>query len=102
MSQAVEFHKKCLRLNPFLWSSFEALCNFGEKVEPSKYFTTVSAINFFNYQVKSSINSPSGSQENVWNSELGRSINLSQDPGGYNLNDLFTKVITCMCVCVCA
>ena len=51
MSQAVDFHKKSLRLNPFLWSSFEALCNFGEKVDPQKYFTLNSALNAYNNQM---------------------------------------------------
>ncbi|KYN01396.1 Cell division cycle protein 27 like protein [Cyphomyrmex costatus] len=33
-----EAHKLALKLNPFLWHSFEELCNVGEKVDPSKVF----------------------------------------------------------------
>lgn len=33
-----EAHKLALKLNPFLWHSFEELCNVGEKVEPAKVF----------------------------------------------------------------
>ena len=35
---AIEADKKALRLNPFLWSSFESLCNKGEFVSPDKIF----------------------------------------------------------------
>lgn len=33
-----EAHKLALKLNPFLWHSFEELCNVGEKVDPTKVF----------------------------------------------------------------
>ncbi|XP_046434803.1 cell division cycle protein 27 homolog [Neodiprion pinetum] len=33
-----EAHKLALKLNPFLWHSFEELCNVGEKVDPAKTF----------------------------------------------------------------
>ncbi|XP_036145812.1 cell division cycle protein 27 homolog isoform X2 [Monomorium pharaonis] len=33
-----EAHKLALKLNPFLWHSFEELCNVGEKVDPAKIF----------------------------------------------------------------
>ncbi|XP_012284910.1 cell division cycle protein 27 homolog [Orussus abietinus] len=33
-----EAHKLALKLNPFLWHSFEELCNVGEKVDPNKIF----------------------------------------------------------------
>lgn len=33
-----EAHKLALKLNPFLWHSFEELCNAGEKVDPAKVF----------------------------------------------------------------
>jgi anaphase-promoting complex subunit 3 len=33
-----EAHKLALKLNPFLWHSFEELCNVGEKVDPAKVF----------------------------------------------------------------
>jgi len=36
--KAIEADKKALRLNPFLWSSFESLCNKGEFVSPDKIF----------------------------------------------------------------
>lgn len=33
-----EAHRLALKLNPFLWHSFEELCNVGEKVDPAKTF----------------------------------------------------------------
>lgn len=36
--RAVEAFKRALKLNPFLWSCFENLCNMGEKVNPSSVF----------------------------------------------------------------
>lgn len=36
--KANEAHKLALKLNPFLWHSFEELCNVGEKVDPTKIF----------------------------------------------------------------
>ncbi|CAH1788750.1 unnamed protein product [Owenia fusiformis] len=38
LSKAVDYYKKSLKLNPFLWSSYEALCQLGEKVDPTKIF----------------------------------------------------------------
>ncbi|XP_071486062.1 cell division cycle protein 27 homolog [Diadema antillarum] len=38
LSRSAEAHKLALKHNPFLWSSFEALCDLGEKVEPEKIF----------------------------------------------------------------
>lgn len=35
---AIEADKMALRLNPFLWSSYESLCNKGEFVSPDKIF----------------------------------------------------------------
>ena len=29
-AKAVESHRKCLKLNPFMWSAFEALCHLGK------------------------------------------------------------------------
>lgn len=37
-SKGSEAHKLALKLNPFLWHSFEELCNVGEKVDPTKTF----------------------------------------------------------------
>ncbi|XP_046860026.1 cell division cycle protein 27 homolog [Xenia sp. Carnegie-2017] len=37
-SRAVECYKSSLKHNPFLWSSFEALCKLGEKPNPSEIF----------------------------------------------------------------
>lgn len=34
-SKAAEANKKALQLNPFLWQSFESLCNAGEVCDPS-------------------------------------------------------------------
>jgi len=45
-NKAVELEKKALHLNPFLWSSFESLCNKGEFVSPEKIFDLEHVDNF--------------------------------------------------------
>lgn len=45
LNKAVEYYKKSLKLNPFLWSSFENLVQLGVKVDPSKIFD-VTGVNF--------------------------------------------------------
>lgn len=45
-AKAIEAHKLALKLNPFLWHSFEELCNIGEKVDPSKIFQLEKLDNF--------------------------------------------------------
>lgn len=39
-------HKLALKLNPFLWHSFEELCNVGESVDPTKVFQLDKLDNF--------------------------------------------------------
>lgn len=39
-------HKLALKLNPFLWHSFEELCNVGEVVDPIKIFQLDKLDNF--------------------------------------------------------
>lgn len=36
--RAIELWKKALKLNPFLWSSFEHLCKIGDKPNPQSIF----------------------------------------------------------------
>ncbi|GAB6019681.1 anaphase-promoting complex subunit cdc27 [Chamberlinius hualienensis] len=43
--KAAEAYRKSLKLNPFMWSSYEALCNMGENPDPSKIFQFTSAEN---------------------------------------------------------
>ncbi|XP_064474918.1 cell division cycle protein 27 homolog isoform X2 [Ornithodoros turicata] len=43
--RAAEAHKKSLKLNPFLWSSFESLVNMGESPSPSDVFSMSSVEN---------------------------------------------------------
>lgn len=38
LGKAAESYRKSLKLNPFLWSSYESLCNLGEKPDPTKVF----------------------------------------------------------------
>ncbi|KAK0180246.1 hypothetical protein PV327_005911 [Microctonus hyperodae] len=45
-SKANEAHKLALKLNPFLWHSFEELCNVGEKIDPAKIFQLDKIDNF--------------------------------------------------------
>ena len=37
-SKANEAHKLALKLNPFLWHSYEELCNSGENIDANKIF----------------------------------------------------------------
>jgi hypothetical protein len=34
-----------------MWSSFESICNIGEKIDPNKYFTVNSALNAYKAQI---------------------------------------------------
>ncbi|KAK3591934.1 hypothetical protein CHS0354_031436 [Potamilus streckersoni] len=36
--RAAECHRKCLKLNPLLWTVYEKLCQLGEKVDPAIIF----------------------------------------------------------------
>lgn len=36
--KALDCYRKCLKLNPLLWSAYEKLCQLGEKVDPSQVF----------------------------------------------------------------
>ena len=45
-----------------MWSSFEAICNIGEKCDPTKYYTFKSALNAYKAQILDS-NSNLTSQE---------------------------------------
>ncbi|CAH8525622.1 unnamed protein product [Schistosoma margrebowiei] len=38
LSDAIIYYKKCLEMNPLMWSAFKNLCNIGEYVEPSSVF----------------------------------------------------------------
>ena len=38
MAKAVECYRKSLHLNPLLWSSFERLCQLGDKIDPNSVF----------------------------------------------------------------
>lgn len=44
-AKAIDYYKKSLKLNPFLWSSFESLIALGVKIDPARTFD-VSATNF--------------------------------------------------------
>lgn len=45
-SRAIEAFKKALKLNPFLWSCFESLCDLGEKPNPNSSFQLSTLENF--------------------------------------------------------
>lgn len=38
LAKASEAYRKSLKVNPFLWSSYESLCTMGEKPDPTKVF----------------------------------------------------------------
>ncbi|XP_063244929.1 cell division cycle protein 27 homolog isoform X2 [Bacillus rossius redtenbacheri] len=44
--RASEAYRKALKLNPFLWSAFEELCNRGEKPDPVRTFEVSNLDNF--------------------------------------------------------
>ena len=44
--KACEAYKRSLKLNPFLWNSFECACNLGEKLDPVKCFQVSGLDNF--------------------------------------------------------
>lgn len=44
--RAIELWKKALKLNPFLWSSFEHLCKIGDKPNPQNIFQINEIENF--------------------------------------------------------
>jgi anaphase-promoting complex subunit 3 len=46
IAKAQDCDKKALKLNPFLWNSFESLCSRGEHLDPSKVFNVVHLDNF--------------------------------------------------------
>lgn len=46
VGRATEAYKKSLKLNPFLWSSYESLINLGESPNPAEIFNVSSFENF--------------------------------------------------------
>lgn len=46
--RAAEACRRALKLNPFLWSVFELLCDRGEKPDPNRIFQTGSLESFSN------------------------------------------------------
>ncbi|KAH8869640.1 Cell division cycle protein 27 like [Schistosoma japonicum] len=42
LNDAIIYYKKCLEVNPLMWSAFKNLCNIGEYVEPSSVFHNLS------------------------------------------------------------
>lgn len=44
--RAIEAFKKALKLNPFMWSCFEHLCNLGDKPNPNSTFQLSGLENF--------------------------------------------------------
>ena len=45
-AHSVEMYKKSLKLNPFLWDSFEQLCNLGNQPDPNELFNVSKMDNF--------------------------------------------------------
>jgi hypothetical protein len=88
VTQAVEFYKKSLRLNPFMWSSFEAICNIGEKVDPTKYFTFNSALNAYKAQIlDSNILNNNNNHTNTTNNNNNNNNNLNINNNNNNNNN---------------
>ncbi|XP_076039509.1 cell division cycle protein 27 [Oratosquilla oratoria] len=74
LQRAAEAFKRSLKLNPFLWNSFVALCDQGEKLDPNKVFRVDSLDNFYTCHgntVVSIVNSASSANHVSVNSDLG-------------------------------
>jgi len=90
-AKAIDYFKKSLKLNPFLWSSYESLIHLGVKVDPTKTFD-VSNINFnlchgFNPLI------------NLWNSSKLNDTTVNQsapvvpaNPGKFEINSPFAVI----------
>ncbi|XP_037804473.1 cell division cycle protein 27 homolog isoform X2 [Penaeus monodon] len=88
--RAADAFKRSLKLNPFLWQSFVALCDQGDKIDPSKVFrldlletfsnchgnTVLTLVNSANPANNVSVNSDSGVTNNMLNSV---SVNTPSD-----------------------
>lgn len=78
-SQALEFYKKSLRLNPFMWSSFDSVCTMGEKIDPAKYFTFNSALNAYKSHILESNSQIQTTLNNVTNQLNVNNNNVQQN-----------------------
>lgn len=69
-SRAIEAFKKALKLNPFLWSAFESLCDMGDKPNPNSYFNladleNLSLCNGTNFNIVESVIFTNSPQDNI-------------------------------------
>ncbi len=94
IGQSIDFHKKCLRLNPFLWSSFEALCSFGEKVDPSKYFNMSQATAYYSTVDSMRHQCDSWVSETRLSKERPFDGSLNKNPNGFSVSDLFALKVS--------
>lgn len=93
--RAAEAFKRSLKLNPFLWQSFVALCDQGDKSDPSKVFrldsletfsnchgsTVLTLVNSANPVSNVGVNSDSGVINNTLNSvSVNSSDTVQQTP----------------------
>lgn len=69
--KAIEAFKQALKLNPFLWSCYESLCNMGEKLNPNTVFQ-LSELESLNYCHGSNLS-------NVESIYIPNSMPISQD-----------------------
>ncbi|CAH8489882.1 unnamed protein product [Schistosoma turkestanicum] len=44
LNDATIYYKKCLEVNPLMWSAFKNLCNIGEYIEPSSVFHNLNGL----------------------------------------------------------
>jgi len=70
--KAVEYFSKSLKLNPFQWSSYEKLCDLGQKLDPTKIFSlTPELTRNINTYVSNAVNAGYHSAGNLAGSASG-------------------------------
>lgn len=92
LNKAIDYYKKSLKLNPFLWSSFEKLIQLGSKPDSSKIFNINNVdfnlchgnnplVNLWNMNEKNENSAPNQLlHSNLQNSQNQNTINSTQQP----------------------
>ncbi|PSN43924.1 Cell division cycle protein 27 [Blattella germanica] len=76
-SKAADAYLQALKLNPFLWHSFEELCNRGEKPDPARTFQVSHLENFAMCHGNNSVVNFVNSCENSTNNNCNNSANTT-------------------------
>ncbi|XP_067120824.1 cell division cycle protein 27 homolog isoform X1 [Centruroides vittatus] len=77
--KAIESYRKSLKLNPFLWTSYESLVNLGERLDPTKIFNVTNLENFNTCQGNNPlVNLMNKNMSNTGNSGVSESISTPE------------------------